>query len=207
MKIMLFKTFIFLIIVAAAENSLSGSYQQHIDQGALLDYDPPRYHGCINPDVDGDGAASIECGGDDCDDYDRKRFLGNTEVCDVYGHDEDCNPSTFGGRDQDGDGFESYACGNYDEYVYPGRERRQEQQRSLEAEHRSDHTRLLNRWNRGEYITARDNAKWEAWLEMTRRSRCNADDQWSGRCGRLGWRSSESYEAWIERTRRDGLYW
>ncbi len=54
-------------------------------------------------DADGDGVTSIDCGGTDCDDSDRDRYPGNLERCDVSGHDEDCNPATFGDRDLDGD--------------------------------------------------------------------------------------------------------
>ena len=63
-------------------------------------------------DFDGDGRISEECGGDDCDDRDPNRFPGNTEVCDAAGHDEDCNPETFGFVDEDGDGVGSAACCN-----------------------------------------------------------------------------------------------
>jgi C1A family cysteine protease len=45
---------------------------------------------CI--DSDGDGQISTVCGGDDCDDSNDDRFLGNQEVCD--GVDNDCNAST-----------------------------------------------------------------------------------------------------------------
>ena len=67
-----------------------------------------------NWDVDGDGHISVECeGGDDCDDADAARFPGNPEVCDTYGHDEDCNPTTYGATDADGDGFIDQNCFNY----------------------------------------------------------------------------------------------
>ncbi len=68
---------------------------------------------CIGePDADGDGAIRADCGGLDCDDADPDRFSGNTEVCDVAGHDEDCDPTTVGETDADGDGFVSAACCN-----------------------------------------------------------------------------------------------
>ena len=52
-------------------------------------------------DADGDGHYSLRCpAGDDCDDHDRNRFPGNTEVCDPEGHDEDCDPSTYYHRDR-----------------------------------------------------------------------------------------------------------
>ena len=56
-------------------------------------------------DADGDGHASQAWNGDDCDDYDSLRHPGNAEVADFVGHDEDCNPETFGTLDKDGDGF------------------------------------------------------------------------------------------------------
>ena len=63
-------------------------------------------------DRDGDGSASLACGGDDCDDADGNRRPGKAEVCDVEGHDEDCDPTTFGVRDLDGDGEPDAACCN-----------------------------------------------------------------------------------------------
>ena len=62
-------------------------------------------------DADGDGHRAAECGGDDCDDADRARFPGNAEVCDPF-HDEDCELSTVGASDIDGDGVVSRACCN-----------------------------------------------------------------------------------------------
>jgi len=69
---------------------------------------------CGTPDADGDGADSIACGGDDCDDGDARNLPGGTEVCDADGHDEDCNPATFGERDTDGDGALDARCCNGD---------------------------------------------------------------------------------------------
>ena len=69
--------------------------------------------GC--PDLDGDGHAITDCGGDDCDDNDSNRFPGNPEVCDAVGHDEDCDPSTLAGPadgDRDGDLSLSSTCCN-----------------------------------------------------------------------------------------------
>ena len=66
----------------------------------------------INTDADGDGHDAVECRGDDCDDSDADRFPGNTEICDPMGHDEDCDPRTFGVRDQDDDGFPDENCCN-----------------------------------------------------------------------------------------------
>ncbi len=68
----------------------------------------------VNADADGDGIDAIECGGADCDDTDPNRYPGNVEVCDDAGHDEDCNPTTFGARDADGDGHVDAACCNTD---------------------------------------------------------------------------------------------
>jgi hypothetical protein len=62
-------------------------------------------------DVDGDGAASIACGGDDCDDTDANSFPGNPEICDTEGHDEDCDPDTVG-PDADGDTYALEGCCN-----------------------------------------------------------------------------------------------
>ncbi|MBO6933922.1 MAG: putative metal-binding motif-containing protein [Deltaproteobacteria bacterium] len=68
--------------------------------------------GCV--DADGDGRRDIACGGDDCDDSNPERFPGNTEICDVEGVDEDCDPVTFGFRDGDGDGSPDARCCNGD---------------------------------------------------------------------------------------------
>ncbi len=71
--------------------------------------------GCLSPgDCDGDGASAIECGGSDCDDDDGDRYPGNPEVCDAEGHDEDCDPTSFGDIDADGDSSVSSACCNGD---------------------------------------------------------------------------------------------
>ncbi|MEZ4247637.1 MAG: putative metal-binding motif-containing protein [Polyangiales bacterium] len=67
---------------------------------------------CETPDADGDGVEARECGGEDCDDSDDSVYPGATEVCDPEGVDEDCDPSTFGDRDVDGDGEISYRCCN-----------------------------------------------------------------------------------------------
>lgn len=63
-------------------------------------------------DADGDGHDSIASGGDDCDDMDPFRYPGNVEVCDNIDRDEDCDLSTFGERDADGDGFFDANCVN-----------------------------------------------------------------------------------------------
>lgn len=69
----------------------------------------------VDFDMDGDGHNSLDCGGDDCDDYDVKRYPGNVELCDAVDRDEDCDYTTFGERDADGDGFWDDRCQN----VYP----------------------------------------------------------------------------------------
>ncbi|MFK7985602.1 MAG: putative metal-binding motif-containing protein [Sandaracinaceae bacterium] len=69
---------------------------------------------CSTPDADGDGDAAIACGGSDCDDDDPNRFPDNVEVCDPLGVDEDCDPTTFGGRDADSDTFIDARCCNGD---------------------------------------------------------------------------------------------
>ena len=68
--------------------------------------------GCA--DADDDGEADFRCGGTDCDDANPRVFSGATEVCDPEGVDEDCDPSTLGGLDADGDGVVSSACCNLD---------------------------------------------------------------------------------------------
>lgn len=65
---------------------------------------------CEVPDADGDGHTAIACGGDDCDDTDPDRSPSLTEICDAQGNDEDCDTSTVGDRDDDGDGFIDARC-------------------------------------------------------------------------------------------------
>lgn len=70
---------------------------------------------CVFPgeDSDGDGHDSIRAGGDDCADNDANRFPGNVEVCNyARGHDEDCDPTTVGFKDSDGDGYNDSKCFN-----------------------------------------------------------------------------------------------
>jgi hypothetical protein len=67
--------------------------------------------GCTT-DADGDGVIALACGGTDCDDGDPNRNPGATEVCDPENVDEDCDPSTVGGLDDDDDGFDDAACCN-----------------------------------------------------------------------------------------------
>ena len=52
-------------------------------------------------DADGDGHASIETGGDDCDDTDASVYPGAPELCD--GKDNDCSGGADGEGDTDGD--------------------------------------------------------------------------------------------------------
>ncbi len=81
---------------------------------------PPCENGCNEDrsaceqecDADGDDSLAKACGGDDCDDNDPRRFPLNTEVCDVEDLDEDCDSSTFGGRDIDRDGYDDEQCCN-----------------------------------------------------------------------------------------------
>ena len=65
---------------------------------------------CENPDADGDGEPSMDCGGADCDDNNARRFPGNVEICDGL-VDEDCDMSTLG-DDADADGFTDITCCN-----------------------------------------------------------------------------------------------
>ena len=60
---------------------------------------------CTSHDCDEDGHIAAMYGGDDCNDNDPAAHPGNIEVGDVRGHDEDCDPTTIGTRDADGDGF------------------------------------------------------------------------------------------------------
>jgi len=71
------------------------------------------------PDRDQDGHADATCLdndeqplGDDCDDSDSTRYPGALEVCDADDHDEDCDTSTFGRVDADGDGYLNANCCN-----------------------------------------------------------------------------------------------
>ncbi|MCB9613996.1 MAG: hypothetical protein H6722_16270 [Sandaracinus sp.] len=77
------------------------------------DEDTDTCRGCdVEPDADGDGYEDVACGGLDCDDSDRNVSPGATERCDPDGVDEDCDPATFGFRDQDMDGFADARCCN-----------------------------------------------------------------------------------------------
>ena len=95
---------------------------EHCRDGVCVSGTDPCESGCDEEldvctdcaDADGDGRSSASCGGDDCDDADPNVFPGNREVCDLEGRDEDCDPTTVGGRDADGDGYEAATCCNGD---------------------------------------------------------------------------------------------
>jgi hypothetical protein len=72
----------------------------------------PDYNKYPSGDFDDDGAAAIERGGLDCDDLDKIRTPGRTEIADPNDIDEDCEPATFGRRDNDGDGVQDGAACN-----------------------------------------------------------------------------------------------
>ncbi|MFT5358536.1 MAG: hypothetical protein ACI9KE_005775, partial [Polyangiales bacterium] len=82
----------------------------------------------LAPDLDADGSGDMSCVdalgeplGRDCDDTDARRFGGNLEVCDLDGElegvglDEDCDASTFGAIDSDGDSYFDDRCFNTDD--------------------------------------------------------------------------------------------
>ena len=71
-------------------------------------------------DADEDGSASIESGGQDCDDLDSSVLVGMAEVCD--GIDQDCDSEIDEDFDDDGDGatFCSGECDDDDATVFPG---------------------------------------------------------------------------------------
>jgi len=69
---------------------------------------------CSDPDADSDGYDSVDCGGTDCDDARAAVNPDATEVCDLESVDEDCDPTTLGGLDRDGDGFVDARCCNGD---------------------------------------------------------------------------------------------
>ena len=88
-----------------------------------VDYCDELADACVSSarDNDGDGVGDISCTdgagaplGEDCDDADPNRFPGAVEICDAMNVDEDCDPTTFGTQDIDGDGFVSSRCCNVD---------------------------------------------------------------------------------------------
>jgi len=104
-------------VVDIGITTASGAWIGLRGQGFLdLPEPPPRVRpaGCANPDFDGDRHNALECGGDDCDDASERRHPGLAEVCDSETRDEDCDPTTFGLRDADGDGSFDIRCCNVD---------------------------------------------------------------------------------------------
>jgi len=97
-----------------AETCVDGSCEAGVAPCEVGETCDEASESCVSEcrDEDGDGYADIDCGGIDCDDTDPNRFPGNTEICDVDGRDEDCDPNTFGYRDQDMDGRPDDACCN-----------------------------------------------------------------------------------------------
>lgn len=89
---------------------------------ALLNIAPPTVPPPGTRDADRDGVLSLAHGGVDCDDQDGSRFAGNPESGDIDGHDEDCNPTTFGEQDRDGDRYFNSAFFNVssDGRIYQG---------------------------------------------------------------------------------------
>jgi len=112
---------------ASAEGCVRGTAPQCDDSIACTtDVCSHNQNRClfVAADVDGDGHADALCLGpddeplgDDCDDTDAFRFPGNAEVCspDAPEHDEDCDATSFGWRDLDGDGAHDDSCCNVSE--------------------------------------------------------------------------------------------
>jgi hypothetical protein len=105
-------------VIAKPSGAARGTYEHEINS-AVISF---QIRVMAAPDRDGDGHmdASIRDGagrtvGDDCDDGDANRFPGNLEVVDAGHHDEDCDPTTFGVQDIDGDGFTTSNACNYDQ--------------------------------------------------------------------------------------------
>jgi hypothetical protein len=93
------------------------------DLACTTDFCSEELRRCVNRpvDADGDGAIAASCLdargmpiGDDCNDDDPAIRPGSLELCDAMGVDEDCDPTTLGGRDGDGDGYVDRACCNGD---------------------------------------------------------------------------------------------
>ncbi|HEY8428254.1 MAG TPA: putative metal-binding motif-containing protein, partial [Sandaracinaceae bacterium] len=90
-----------------------GACDEEADRCGVPSWCTEGRDGCLAPgDCDGDGEPATECGGHDCDDSDGNRYPGNPEVCDAEHRDEDCDPTTLGDTDADGDTFISSACCN-----------------------------------------------------------------------------------------------
>lgn len=76
---------------------------------------------CAIPSKDDDGVPALECAAPDddprtfdCDDTRTDVNPAAEEVCDADDLDEDCDPKTYGFRDQDGDGEVDHLCKNRD---------------------------------------------------------------------------------------------
>jgi hypothetical protein len=109
------------LLAAACATPVGMSDDAGLDVGLRGDVDAARVDAnadaaglCAVADVDLDHHDATACGGDDCEDGDANRFPGNPEVCDTTGHDEDCDPTTFGTTDSDHDGHVAGTCCNTD---------------------------------------------------------------------------------------------
>jgi len=101
---------------------ISGSPLECDDEIACTtDFCSEELRRCVNrpEDADHDGSASNACVdargmplGEDCDDTSAAIYPGAVELCDVMNVDEDCDPTTNGDRDGDGDGHVDIACCN-----------------------------------------------------------------------------------------------
>ncbi len=102
------------VTVTGGSDASASVERRREDAGAAADVEPeePPTDCVAHPDADGDGARAIACGGDDCDDADPRRYPGANERCDEVGHDEDCDETTFGFRDNDDDGYGDARCCN-----------------------------------------------------------------------------------------------
>lgn len=101
------------VLNPSPENRTVRANTQIARQAQVLNQDPCKDR--RQCDADGDSHLAIQYGGDDCDDSDPNRFPGNVEVADRDGHDEDCDPTTFGQADHDGDGYHASWAFNRDE--------------------------------------------------------------------------------------------
>lgn len=81
-------------------------------EASVCDEAGDRCNMTCSTDADADGVVAQSCGGMDCDDGNAAVHAGALEACDVDGLDEDCDPTTFGVRDADADGYLDHACCN-----------------------------------------------------------------------------------------------